>query len=486
MWNPAKRFAGLFSPAKPPSFTTDGLPPRFLVGEILPFLTPVDPTSYPYPESLERSLLLHFQSAVPQLKAAILEHTKACDDLRGDLPPPRPKFAPNCVNRFLFARLHALLPIYEMHCQALARIRLSILSRRVELLRLLLELTEYLCKSPRCFYINIRHAAQPPAEFELRSIGDVIAKAHATQGCFDHLTAQMRIIDAPFEDPGANAKLIKRIITASAAFVDPETGYLPETTEYQTLAMFLADAQSPIGCVLLRPSSQLPSEAPRQQSRADPLEPPSDPVDCRCVAQPDEDFAAVLRDVVSSVASFAGLPPDDRVLRQLCGRFVCDEMLLADADSGDCAALERHLLGMREMTVQQLGAGNVVGRFAGGTAAELFRGHPYVASVPDELSACHFLTNPMDVMFAVWRMELKLAGLLAEENGGAILAVRTAGNMAVMWKLLFVAAQLPNPLRIFALARRWKRLGFAPGDFLRAIRVPVKVLKTLRTEAEEI
>jgi hypothetical protein len=153
---------------------------------------------------------------------------------------------------------------------------------------------------------------------------------------------------------------------------------------------------------------------------------------------------------------------------------VCDEILFAEVDSGECAALERHLAGIQEVTTAQLGAGDVVGKFAGETAAELFRGHPYVASLPGELAGCHFLTTPMDVVFAVWRTELKFAGLLAVE-GGEILVVRTVGIMTVMWKLLFISAQLPNPVRIFALARRWKRLGLAANDFLRALRVPVKV-----------
>jgi hypothetical protein len=95
---------------------------------------------------------------VAQLKSAIVKHTKAQGDLTGDLRPA-PHFTANSANRFVFARLQALVPVHETHC-------------RTDLLRVLLDVGEYLSKNPRYFYINVRHAAQAPADFELQSIGD--------------------------------------------------------------------------------------------------------------------------------------------------------------------------------------------------------------------------------------------------------------------------------------------------------------------------
>jgi hypothetical protein len=196
-----------------------------------------------------------------------------------------------------------------------------------------------------------------------------------------------------------------------------------------------------------------------------------------------------LQQMVADLAAFVGLLPGSvqriQVLRECCARFLFDECLAFDSPTTRYEKLERWLATLAHKEIRSLGVveTQLPEDCLDKTAIELFAENAILQDLPQDLLTLHFLNNPIDILYRIHKIELALAAFLAEETSESIRRVKTFDNMFVGWKLLFIAAQIPDPQRIFEFVGKWKKLDCVPHAFVVAYKVPHAVLKSFVSDA---
>jgi hypothetical protein len=450
----------IFAVVKGPVFTTDPLPSDLNFEELSRCVTRIDYGAYPDPEFVCDTLVPHFEASVSMLKSAVIQYTQALKEVQAALrdPPNLLRFPRTFLNSATYRKLRVIAPIYQRHSDALLRVRLSLITRRLSILRNLLKVAEHLSLHPRYLYLNVHYANQPLHLFEFQCMPDVLARSHACRQYVEQLEARLQMVAAPFESREAGLALIRRLIDVNLGLLDPSTNYLPESPEYLIFAHFLASPQSPVRVHY----GQLAN---------------------------DSDVVMALQQMVADLAAFVNLLPGSvqrmQVLRGCCARFLFDECLAFDSPTTRYEKLERWLATLAHKEIRSLGVleTQLPEDSLDKTAIELFAESAILQDLPQELLTLHFLNNPIDILYRIHKIELALAAFLAEETSESIRRVKTFDNMFVGWKLLFIAAQIPDPQRIFEFVGKWKKLDCVPHAFVVAYKVPHAVLTSFVSDA---
>jgi hypothetical protein len=87
--------------------------------------------------------------------------------------------------------------------------------------------------------------------------------------------------------------------------------------------------------------------------------------------------------------------------------------------------------------------------------------------------------NPIDILYRIHKIE----PVFADETSDSVRYVKTFDSMFVGWKLLFIAAQIPDLQRLFEFIGKWKKLDCVPHLFAVTYKVPRAVLKHFLNDA---
>jgi hypothetical protein len=251
---------------------------------------------------------------------------------------------------------------------------------------------------------------------------------------------------------------MRNVIDDGIKNCDAETGYLPETQEYTLFAEFLMSTASPY----------------KLRSRD-------------ILARGD--FLTVHEQLVRVLGIYVGLLAGHlkhvNVLKQMGARFLFDYCTIGPDRSAGSGKFEKWLRRKSQSTVRELALGEVIlsDEFMDKTAGEVIEEHPILNECSQLLFLCHFVTNPLDLLFRIREIEFKLIALVAEGKGQEPAVLKSFDCLFAAWKLLLIGAQVPDPQKIFDFVEVWKKLDFIPNEFLAAYKVPRLVLKALLTEA---
>jgi hypothetical protein len=364
----------------------------------------------------------------------------------------------NFLNRDVYRKWQIISSEFRRIRDVLLRTRISLLNGRISLLQRLAKLADHLVSHPRYVYINVHHATIPRPLLEVQSLQEVMARYHGYKQLLLCLESQLEILKNPFENREESTDFVRGLIDNSIKKLDPETGYLPETDTYGLLAEFL-----------LSPASPYKLRTKRILAKGD--------------------FLTVHEQLVRSISAYVGLLAGHlrhvQVLNQMCARFLFDQCVFPAERAPSSGKLEKYIRRRGEETVGELALGESIIRdeLVDRKAIEVLAEQPILAECAKRLLLCHFLGNPIDLLFNIREIQGQLSTAIAAERGKDQSEVKDFDALFAVWKLLFIVAQVPDPERIIDFVEMWKKLDFIPSGFLSAYKVPRLVVKALLEEA---
>ena len=438
----------------------DPIPSELHFERMSEFVVAIEPGFGTDDDYVQTKLLPSFENARERLTSAIREHESLLNELESSLK--QPPLSMNDVDSYrtiwtlsLYRRLRIVFQLYLKQSNSLLMTRIMFVKQKLALLQHLLAVANELIQRPRYFYLNTAHACQSPKTVEFQLIPELFWQVEALRKSVLCILAQMKLVPKPFPSKSSNIALLRTVVNASLLLRDPETEYMPYTEEYELFAQFLLSKASPVQFAALK-------------------------------IVKNSDFVVTLSSAAKVLHAYLGYGAKDtkemEVLQLMCSRFLFDILALEDRTKGS-EILQTHLDILATKTMAEIGVDKkyVPDHWLDKKPIEVFSTNTAIASAIDDLLICHFLTDPIDVLFHIKRIELKLLAAISEQKGETL--TKSFDGLFIFWKLLFVAAQIPEPRQIFDFVSKWKVLPFIPNTFLSACKIPKLVLKTLLNEA---
>ena len=440
----------------------DPLPSELHFEGMNDFVLAIEPGFGTDDDYIQTKLLPYFESARESLTSAIREHELLLSELESSLK--QPPLSMNDVDSYrtiwtlsLYRRLRIVFQLYLAQSSSLLMTRIMLVKQKLALLQHLLAVANELIQRPRYVYLNTAHACHSPKTVEFQLIPELFWQVEALRKSVLCILAQTKLVPKPFPSKSSNVALLRRVVKASLLLRDPETEYMPYTEEYELFAQFLLSKASPVQFATLK-------------------------------IVKNSDFVVTLSSAAKELHAYAGYNATDikemEVLQLMCSRFLFDMLAVEERTKGS-DILQTHLDILAGKTIAEIGVDKryIPGDWLEKKPSDVFSTNTAIASAIDDLLICHFLTDPIDVLFHIKRIELKLLAAISEQHGETLAVAKTFDGLFIFWKLLFIAAQIPEPRQIFDFVSKWKVLPFIPNTFLSAYKIPKLVLKTLLNEA---
>ena len=451
------------SGAGPIEITTDPIPPELVFERMSEFVVPIEPGFGKDEEYLSSVLVPNFERAFEKLTNAIQDNVAFQKQLEKKLQTP--ELSSQVIEAYkttwnisLYRRFVTLHTLYLEQNRSLLMTRMMLVKERIDLLNQLKAITIELLHRPRYFHINIAHACEPPKTVEFLYLPALFLQVKSLRNALHMVSVQMSLVPKPFSSKQENVSLLKRLIDANYALRDPDTDYLAYTEEYELFSQFLVSKASPVRIT-----------------------------DIRIVK--NSDFVAILDSVCEKLRSYIGYRSIDSckcdVLQVMCSRFLFDHFMLCEDRAKGSVLLQSYLQRLASKSLAEIGVNksHIPEKYLSQPPSVFFSENATILRAPEDLLSCHFMTNPIDVLFQIRRIELKLVAVISEHKTETLEEAATFDGLFTLWKILFIAAQIPEIRQVFDFVSKWKTLPFIPNSFLSATKVPKLVLRALLSEA---
>ncbi|OHT07658.1 hypothetical protein TRFO_24066 [Tritrichomonas foetus] len=445
----------------------DPIPVEVLFEGAEDFLKKIDFLVYPDYQFIETKLIPHFENSLHILKKSISDHRDELKKARNTaqnsikLTQNCLSFDENFLNKEIVRKLKILTPKNEELRRTTIFTRISFLEQRIETLLNLEKLVQFLVKSPRYYFLNLKLTTRKLYNIAFEMLPALFFENTAIENYVTSLKKQLQLIPKPFSNKQENIEFIRHIISLGIALRDPETKVVPHTEEFDIFRRFLETDESPINIT--------------QITELDPRE-----------------LISVVKAMCMTLMEFCGFEPDDNtteeILSLLLIRFLFDqneETDLLTMYNGGSEQLLLKLANLQETSMKDLGfkAPQIPDDFLTKNAKELFDENPILKSLPDNLMTCHFLVNPIDIFLMVKKIDISLTALIAEGRQEELQKSRKFDDLYISWKALFVAASIPYMDIIFERISKWRSLPVIAESYKSICKIPKLVLKGLITEA---
>jgi len=449
--------------AKNPKFSLDPIPAEFLKEEIMEFIVELPIEGYPDFTYINQVLVPHFEETYNEITPAILEISDLITEVRNLIKSsPIRRTSLNLqvkesyLNAIPYRRFRVIYPIFTSIRTSLNATRLSLLTRRYEILQSIQNLCKYLAEHPRYVHINQQHALQSWRAIEFDYMPEVFCQYRAYKNVLDDISIQLSFIPQPFSNVEVNKSFVKKMINAHLKLRDPDTHYVPYTDEFQVLTRFLLSNSSPLQIRSMKHlnDQQLPSAL-------------------------DQSHNELVQWLSLNSAKSRN---QKEVIKSILVRLLFERYSLYETPRGMASeSLQKRLSQLTTCTMMELGIGEdkVPQEFLGHPPSELFSKSPILAGTCSDLLSCLFMTDPIDAAYIVHKTNLKIAALLANVKNEGISQSLRFDDLFALWKAALIASQIPEPDQLFRWISRWKRLETMPPKFVESCRIPRAVIKSL-------
>jgi len=441
--------------AKNPEFTQEPLPKHLLVPEIEAFVRFLSFDVYPDQQYVMNILQPHFEESVNKIKPYLAEMREELDNVKKcviDQKPLPTKFKYKChfMNDEAWRKYRAIYPIYQHLKNNLTSTRVSILSKRIDMLDALLNLAIHLSEHPRYMHLNIGIALQSWRSIELSFMPQLFIQFRSAELALADLKKQLNFIPHPFSEKESNQQFVRQIISAGMLLKDPESGYLSHIDEYDLFSHFLHSSKSPF---------KIPKSPP-------------------------DNINEFLQTIVDSLSAFIELPSESQAEKQILysysTRFIFDEYCLFNSMKSTESNLSNIIFAFHSKKIQDIGVSFefIPEKFSSNDSWGLFETTPMLTSVISQFTSCLFLPNPIDIAHVIHLISLSMAGAIAQWNSRNLEMANSFDGLFNMWKVLFIASQLPYPDALFDFIQQWESLVSMPPQYINICRVPRAVILT--------